>query len=317
MLQNLPQRKESTFNYQTAKRLTEFLCIDLAMQEVVNDGKVWEYFDRANEEYSTEDEEDMGEEDMDLAPDDAEMASVEEEEEVLVTSTGGTQIQVFKDEENDGEPSFRILSRSKSQQQTVWINEVIVFLNDLQNLVAEYINEPYLPVLTMHKRGDHVFYGHPNFRSSGPWKDWVIIDWGQHGKLPSHIWCFVKLSNMPTGNQKLQFGGVTLQDDVYAVVEVADYNEDEEEMTKSDLFTPLLLEVDGIDDNGEVTGRRFYLASTESFDGPCCVIPDIGGQNNAYFQVKPRREWTKDFIGWLEAPHHLDIMQYSDEEEEG
>ena len=40
----LTQRKEATFNYQTAKRMTEFMVLDLAMHEV-NGGKVvWEYF---------------------------------------------------------------------------------------------------------------------------------------------------------------------------------------------------------------------------------------------------------------------------------
>ena len=41
----LTQRKESTFNYQTALRITEFLLIDLAMAEVNLDANIWEYFD--------------------------------------------------------------------------------------------------------------------------------------------------------------------------------------------------------------------------------------------------------------------------------
>ena len=40
----LTQRKESTFNYQTATRVTEFLLIDLAMAEVDHGANVWEYF---------------------------------------------------------------------------------------------------------------------------------------------------------------------------------------------------------------------------------------------------------------------------------
>ena len=311
----LTQRKEATFNFQTAKRLTEFLCIDLGMEEIENDGRPWEYFKDAVEERWDADHDGNDEE---LVPEDAEMDGPEsdQEEEELKIVTGGTRIKIFEDEENDGEPAFQLLSRSKSQWKAVWMDEVVVFLNNLQNLVADYITEPYLPVFTMHKRGSHVFYGHPNFRSMGPWKDWVIVDWGEYGLLPSHIWCFVKLSNMPTGQQRLEYGGTFLQDDVYAVVEVADYNVDEEEMTKSDLFTPLVLEVDGVDADGEVLARKFYLASTDSFVGPCCVIPDIGGRNNAYFQVKPRRDWSKEFVIWLEAPHKHDVMLYSDEEDD-
>ena len=45
----LTQRKESTFNYQTALRVTEFLLIDLAMAEVEQGVKVWEYFHGAKD----------------------------------------------------------------------------------------------------------------------------------------------------------------------------------------------------------------------------------------------------------------------------
>ena len=44
-------------------------------------------------------------------------------------------------------------------------------------------------------------------------------------------------------------------DGVCAVVEMADYNLDEDEATKSDLFTPLLLDVE-MDAEDEVVGRR-------------------------------------------------------------
>ena len=43
-------------------------------------------------------------------------------------------------------------------------------------------------------------------------------------------------------------------------------------------------------------------------------VPDIGGANNAYFQVKARREWSKLFVQWLRDPHERE--QYSDDEEE-
>ena len=198
---------------------------------------------------------------------------------------------------------------------TVWVEEIVDLLNNLQNLVAQHTPEPFLPIMTQHQRGATRFYGHPNFRSSGPWKDWVLVDWGHgHGVLPCHIWCFVGLSGMPIGRERLQFGGIWLEDGVYAVVEVAEYNMDEDEATKSDLFTPLLLDVE-MDAEDEVVGRRFYLANTEAFVGPCCVVPNTGGPKNAYFQVKPRASWAEEFILWLESPHKDDDAEYSDEEE--
>ena len=121
---------------------------------------------------------------------------------------------------------------------------------------------------------------------------------------------------MPNGKEKLEYGGISLADGVYAVVEVANYVEDLDAATSSDLFIPLELDVDGLDANGEVTGRQFYLANTSAFVAPCCVIPDIGGKNNGYFLVKPRRQWTDLFVSWLKQPHENDVMVYTDEEED-
>lgn len=101
---------------------------------------------------------------------------------------------------------------------------------------------------------------------------------------------------MPTGNQRLQFGGITLQDGVFAMVEVGQYTQDENRPLQSDLFVPLTVEVQGFDADGEVSGRKFYLANTEAIVGPCAVVPNIGGEKNAYFQVKPRQEWSKLFV---------------------
>jgi hypothetical protein len=157
------------------------------------------------------------------------------------------------------------------------------------------------------------FRGHPNHRGNGPWKDWAIIDWGGEGQLPSHIWCFVDLSGLPSGKSTIAHGGIDLRDGVYAVVEVAQYDEDVEEQIKSDLFTPLLVEVVGIAVDGEVC-RKFYLANTDAIVGPCCVIPDIGGRKNAYFQAKSRTEWPKEFVSWLLQPHEHDTMEFADDE---
>ena len=49
-------------------------------------------------------------------------------------------------------------------------------------------------------------------------------------------------------------------------MEVATYDEEldedaqDEDVVPSDLFVPLTLEVDAIDDDGEVTARKFFLA---------------------------------------------------------
>ena len=94
-----------------------------------------------------------------------------------------------------------------------------------------------------------------------------------------------------------------------AVVEGATYDDDEEDIAKSDIFFPLTLEVEGIDEELEVTGRNFYLADVEAFKGPCAVTPNIGGRPNAYLQVKSRGDWIQLFEDWLKQPHRDDEME--------
>ena len=312
----LTQRKESTFNQQTATRLTEFHCIELGTQEIISQKTPWEYFDGAVpvmdwDESDVENKQQGANQEPSETDVDGELTEMGHTR--LRIRTGGTRFQVFEDPDQPGKPAFKVLSSSKSVRRTSLIAQLVDFLYELQQLVGHYLTEPYLPILSEHKRGDQIFRGHPNFRSK-PWRDWVMVDWGAHGHLPSRIWCFVQLSNMPTGRNRLQFGGVTLGDDVYAVVEVAEYDEDPEAKTKSDLLVPLVLEMGDVVDEQQM--RQFYLASTEAFAGPCCVIPDIGGDINAYFQVKRRSEWAKEFISWLEAPHQDDVTEYSDEEKQ-
>ena len=99
------------------------------------------------------------------------------------------------------------------------------------------------------------------------------------------------------------------------MVEASSYENNEEEIKKSDLFVPLLKGVDGMVD-GVVQGRLFYLADTSAFVKPCCVIPDIGGPPNRYFLIKPRTEWAGLFIKWLERPHAEDDISDEEDEEE-
>jgi hypothetical protein len=63
-------------------------------------------------------------------------------------------------------------------------------------------------------------------------------------------------------------------------------------------------------------GRKLCLADIKSRVGPCTMVPDVGGLNNVYFQVKPRQEWAEAFVAWVEQKHYDDKMEWLDEEEE-
>ncbi len=354
----MTQRKESSFHFQTATRMTEFLAIDLALQEIEEDFGLWEYFSQANGEeidvlannlveLSVEkapSDNDSQAEDEESQPEDGELlqlvdrsddssdgsegnasnsegnasnsSTTDQEEEEIVVRTGGTRIRIIK--EDDDHLTFKILGKSKSRHSTEWMDDVLQFLHQLQEKLEPMLfPSKHIEVWTDHKRGDTAFRGHPNYCSDGPWKDWALVDWGGHGVLPSHTWCFVDLRHIPLINQPIDHGGIQVKNNVYAVVEVAEYNEDQEEIQMSDLFVPLTLITEGIDENdGMVIARKFWLADVEAIVGTCCVVPDMGGNANAYFLVKPRTDWAEIFIQWLKEPHYNDKMEFSDEEEE-
>ena len=307
------QRKESTFNMQTAKRLTEFLCIELAMMEVEEGVCVWEYFLRAEErdpEAQVVESEDQDEESHEVD---------------VQTKTGGTRLVIYEDEERDNRPTLKMLGRSKYRKLAKMDRELLVFLNDLQHKVLEYIPEEELQVYTEHHRNKVTFRANPHYRGNGSWRDWALVEWVGYGVLPCKIWCFVELSQLPKGRNAIEHGGVDLKDGVYAVVECGEYVEEEDDIVQSDIFRPLELEMEGEivfpkkkkhqpkPPPPELPPRKFYLADVEAFKGPLIVVPDIGGDPNRYFQVKGRTEWKEDFVKWLGQPHKLD----EDIEEEG
>ena len=82
---------------------------------------------------------------------------------------------------------------------------------------------------------------------------------------------------------------------------------EENACSSSELMSALRKEVE-LDDQGMAISRTFYLADTEAFLDPACVIPDIGGPPDQYFVVKPRNQWANLFVEWIEEPHTLDEM---------
>ena len=301
------QRNESTFLEQVGTRLTEYLVIALAMEEVENEGRVWTYFQDSVDVYwdalvvdpdaTCQSNENLVEE--------PEGAGTEKE---AVVTTGGTRILIHRN--RDESPSFKVLGKSKSASKTVWLDQVVLFLNQLQDAVTDYIPDE-LEVYTEHKRDNVRWRAHPNYHGNGQWKDWVLVDWGDYGISPAHIWCFVDLSSYDSGTNKVEFGGIYVKSGVYAVVECAEYDQDEEVIAESDIFKPVTLEIEGVEtreDGKKVTIRKFYLADCEAFHGPCSVVPDLGGPRNSYFQVQPRREWSSNFVEWVKEPHNLDLI---------
>ena len=305
----LTQRNESNFNMQVAIRMYEFHIIDLALFELETGRRNSDYFEVFTDK--TDSEMSVDSKDSDQSAHDTDQTADLAEEREAENVTDDARIRVFVDEET-GEEAFEILTQSRHRDNTALDNDLLHFLLTLQDEIADHLPNGELAILTRHRRNGIIFHGHPNFRGQGPWKDWVVVDWGsEFGRLPCHIHCFVRIDGLPP-RLKVDCGGVWLKDGVFAVVEATSMVQDQNEIAKSDLFVPLVKEVQHINKDGEVDGRKFYLADTEAFVRACAVIPDIGGPPNSYFMVKRRPEWHKEFISWIERPH----LEDDDQEEE-
>ena len=87
-----------------------------------------------------------------------------------------------------------------------------------------------------------------------------MFDWGDDwGQLPGEIWCFVQLNGLPE-DTSIEFGGVQLANETYAVIESSQWSTADEEVTWSDLFVPFEKEIKATGRDRVVTKRRFYLA---------------------------------------------------------
>ena len=200
----------------------------------------------------------------------------------------------------------------KGRDSVLWDQYVCKFVQGLQDLVSDWI--PEVVVLSEHKRNGQVFWCHPNFQSEGSaWQDWVMVDWGEeYGQLPAKIWGFIVLDSLPDSKEsdhELFYGGIEVQNGMYAIVKSCFLSKQMDDRSMSDIFIPFQKEVGAINKDGVVTKRKLYLADVEAFADPLCVIPDIGAKPGCkYFQVRPRSAWVREFIDWIEDPHEDDDM---------
>jgi hypothetical protein len=84
--------------------------------------------------------------------------------------TGETGIRVFKDEET-GQPVWSLQTRSKTLAGTICDTDIVSFLVDLQEIIADYLHGNYMAIYTQHRRNGQTFRAHPNkkYWGKGPW----------------------------------------------------------------------------------------------------------------------------------------------------
>ena len=280
----LTQKNETTFDFQTCTRLDEFHLIDLALAELNDNLKLWDYYTKP----------------ADLDP---------EHPRVPSPRTGGTIIQVFQDPEFGEDPVFSLGAGKKVRKplDLPWNKDVVRFLFDLQKKLK--VNN--IQIRGEHKREGMIFRGHPNYRDK-PWRDWATIDWGDK-ELPGQIWCFVVIDFDPyitddEGNDVIVYhGGIRVAKGCYAVVESAAYDDRNNEKAKSDLFIPIRKEIIHCRKSPGGWRRKFYLADVESITCPLAVVPNVGvNRRFDYLILKSRSEWVDIFKKWLDDPHEND-----------
>jgi len=267
------QRVAKVFDLQCAKQIHNMRIVDYGVQEIESGEKVWEYFD------------------------------VEETDKEMSVSHQQPQKSFGVDTENTGarasfffnkaksEYCLKVDSRMKKRHKFQLGDELNFFLEETKELLGDDVDN--LPIFTEHKRLGQIFRGSPHYRGK-PWRDWVMIDWGDDGILPAQIWCFLDLQAIPQG--------LAYPPGIYAVAESASEVDDEDEKELSDLFIPYIKETNE-DGDGNIS-RKFYLIDVEAFHAPAVVIPDIGNDNEAAFlRLLPRSTWADQFVQWLHEPH--------------
>ena len=181
---------------------------------------------------------------------------------------------------------LNLVNKASNNEEEKIENDLGTVLFGLQNLLKDKI--PTLKMYSVHTRGDQIVHGHGYFCGK-LWQDWALIDWGIDGKLPAKIWGFLDLSALSVYNCP-SYGGILLKPGTYAVIESAVWVEDEELMSLSEVFIPIMLDV-ALITNNQVTKQTIFLADVEAIVEPIAVIPDIGGPPNSYFRVKECKQW--------------------------
>ena len=274
----LTQKIGSLFDWQTEARLTEFLAIAMAMAEIEG-RRLWLYFEKQA---------------------DPPRKSVPAPQEII---TGETTINIFG---HKNKPCYSVGTGKAATEpsQVPWCDDLVGFLFGVKQQLAKWTSKETsggsFQIRSMHKRNGQIYRGHPNFRNSGQWKDWVLVDWGGDEPEPAHVWCFMAVSGLPVSKKKrnkhrerLQNGHTVMRNGVYAVAEIAAWSE---KPLNSRLFRRLTMEMASNAAGSRSRRRRFYLISVEQFVGPCCVVPDLGSKNKRdFFQVKNRDNWASLF----------------------
>lgn len=292
-LSALTQKHADVFESQTQTRHVEMEMLDLAMLEIHQGMKKWDYKKRVSPI-----DEDAAEKDT-VSP---------------VIRNGGSVIQVAADAFS-GEPYICFPGSRMRNHVIRWEWDILRYLSYLQDRYAPYLRGRFLPIFTEHVRDKQIFRGHPRYRDNRAWNDWVLVDYGGE-PVPSLIWCFVDLQCLPAGTSFNQ-DGISVDKGIYAVVESTSWQPEVDEehpdyQMKSSLVRSCVKDAKTWEPNDptKIKERQFYLANVEAFVSPIMVIPDVGSDHKSkYLAIKARQEWSDMFVEWLKEDVNEDLLE--------
>ena len=154
-----------------------------------------------------------------------------------------------------------------------------------------------------------------------------MIRW-ETGDAPAKILGFNDLLLLPDGTKVgVSVGQPTkkmVQKGVYAIIESANYIEEDEEALPDpskidlDFFTEIVMqghppkeegEGEGEEEGEEKEQKRYYLEDVDAFLRPIVVIPNIGGDPNSYLEKALKTEWAEQFALWIDMDHKNDVLE--------
>ena len=179
--------------------------------------------------------------------------------------------------------------------------------------VCKYFSDYYPKELSIHSEvhvfdneGNKQIYRAAPYYQGKPCYHWAEFDFNRAGQqdqiFPAQMKAFVDGRNLPQDN------GIGLEAGIYALVQKALPNEDQEDVgMETDLWTAYV-KAPIIDDGYSFGGLQ--LVNIDRINEPAILIPDLDNDNSrAFLRLLPRKYWAGIFADWVDADHERNFEE--------
>jgi hypothetical protein len=179
--------------------------------------------------------------------------------------------------QSTGQATFGCVHRVKSSKQLQykieWDTRTHSDLLALPLKLIEFVFDSFkesdsITFCTEYKRDVHTFRCHPCYQSDGPIHDWMIIDFGEHGKFPCRLALVVVVDSPEDPDEKYQLVVQSTTEEI---------KEHESTLLREWKWSP-----------------TYHLVSGNTVVAPCFVI-SISHNSSTVLETKPFTEWASKF----------------------